>query len=390
MTIRHVFIEPVDVLYLRGNRLFADAGHGEAVMPPWPSLFAGALRSRILADARVDFDAFRRGEVADDRVRACVGRSPAEPGEFRIVSACLARNAGEQAGLFTPAASDLDVVKQKAGPLVANSLHPVDLRGFGIAGSGGLPRQAVLRSSAPAKSEEGIWLDARGMAAYLRGGSVAADSLVKADSLWKRDPRLGIGLDGARRTAAQGLLYTSDTVALGQHIGFLVGVAGAGELLPTSGLLRLGGDGRGAAVTEWSGAELPRFALPTGAQRFRMILSTPGWFGEGGWLPPGVVRNEEEHWFDHQGFRARLVAAAVPRAETVSGWDLAEGKPKAAVRVVPPGSVYWFDRAEGSPGFLEELTTTGLWPLLGNDIEARRRRAEGYNNVWIGAWPNGR
>ena len=30
-----LFIEPLDVLILRGNKLFADAGsHGEALMPP--------------------------------------------------------------------------------------------------------------------------------------------------------------------------------------------------------------------------------------------------------------------------------------------------------------------------------------------------------------------
>ena len=46
-----IFLEPLDVLYLRGNKLFADAGaHGEALMPPWPSLAAGAIRSRLMAE----------------------------------------------------------------------------------------------------------------------------------------------------------------------------------------------------------------------------------------------------------------------------------------------------------------------------------------------------
>ena len=37
-----LFLEPHDVLYLRGNKLFGDAGaHGEALMPPWPSMAAG-------------------------------------------------------------------------------------------------------------------------------------------------------------------------------------------------------------------------------------------------------------------------------------------------------------------------------------------------------------
>ena len=49
------FIEPLDVLFLRGNQLFGEPGsYGEALMPPWPSVAAGALRTRILADDGFD------------------------------------------------------------------------------------------------------------------------------------------------------------------------------------------------------------------------------------------------------------------------------------------------------------------------------------------------
>ena len=45
----YYFVQPLDVLMIRGNKSFGDAGqHGEAVMPPWPSLFAGAFRSALL------------------------------------------------------------------------------------------------------------------------------------------------------------------------------------------------------------------------------------------------------------------------------------------------------------------------------------------------------
>ncbi|MDY6813388.1 MAG: type III-B CRISPR module-associated Cmr3 family protein, partial [Pseudomonadota bacterium] len=54
-----VFIEPLDVLFLRGNKLFGDPGsYGEALIPPWPSIAAGALRSRMLADDGTDLTAF--------------------------------------------------------------------------------------------------------------------------------------------------------------------------------------------------------------------------------------------------------------------------------------------------------------------------------------------
>ena len=51
MTTRYYFIEPLDVLMIRGNKSFGGAGqHGEAIMPPWPSLFAGAFRSALLGE----------------------------------------------------------------------------------------------------------------------------------------------------------------------------------------------------------------------------------------------------------------------------------------------------------------------------------------------------
>ena len=41
--------------------------------------------------------------------------------------------------------------------------------------------------------------------------------------------------------------------------------------------------------------------------------------------------------------RVRVVAAAVPRAQIVSGWDFAAGGPKASRRMAAAGSVYWVE-----------------------------------------------
>ena len=38
-SLSHRFIEPLDVLFLRGNKLFGDPGsHGESLVPPWPAI----------------------------------------------------------------------------------------------------------------------------------------------------------------------------------------------------------------------------------------------------------------------------------------------------------------------------------------------------------------
>jgi len=82
------FIEPLDVLYLRGNKLFGDAGsYGEALIPPWPSLAAGAFRSRMLADHGTDLTAFAQARdrlpELSDALHACLG-TPQKPGNFRV------------------------------------------------------------------------------------------------------------------------------------------------------------------------------------------------------------------------------------------------------------------------------------------------------------------
>jgi CRISPR-associated protein Cmr3 len=100
---------------------------------------------------------------------------------------------------------------------------------------------------------------------------------------------------------------------------------------------------------------------------------------------PGFVEKKSSLVWHSSNFTARLVAAAINRAEVVSGWDIARHSPKPAQRMAPTGSVYWFDSLEGDLDGLEEFVKNGLWPLIENQDAARR--AEGFNNVLVAAWP---
>jgi CRISPR-associated protein Cmr3 len=83
------------------------------------------------------------------------------------------------------------------------------------------------------------------------------------------------------------------------------------------------------------------------------------------------------------GLRARLTCAAVPHAEVLSGWDLAQRQPKPAERAAPTGSVYWLEDLDTTPEALGKLADLGLW--LGNGNNAIRR-AEGFNRFTFAAW----
>ncbi len=370
----HLFIKPLDILVLRGNKLFADAGsHGEALMPPWPSVAAGAIRSRMLADQKVNLLDFASGKARLSAELAASLGSLAAPGDFRVSHSGLARkhDDGSIEALFPLPA---DVVVDEQGD--ATRLQPTQLDSS-LASSYPLPLNPVLAQNASFKPKSGLWLTAEGFSRWQAGQVFDATHWIESAALWRTDSRLGIALEPGRNTAAEGQLYTSEAVALQPSIGFLVSVAGADGLLPQSGLLRFGGDGHAAAITPCSAAlAAPDLEYLAKAGRFRLLLVSPGIFPDG-WTLPGT--DPAGRWHFGQS-SARLSSAAVPRLETLSGWDLALRRPKPAVRAAPTGSVYWLDDFQGNPGDLAALLQNGL-PLTDP-----ARRAEGFNAIQLAVW----
>lgn len=346
----NLFIEPLDVLYLRGNKLFGDPGaHGEALMPPWPSLAAGAIRSRLMME----------------------GETPDSLAGFRLTQFALSRRLSSPADTDAPSVEILwplpaDVMVTDENLSNAAYLRPVALPS-GIVTSHPLPQLPALRAAKPGKPVAGLWLNGEGIAAWLAGRTLGACHLVRASALWRTDPRLGIALDADRRSAAKGKIYTTECIALQADVGFAAAYAGARKL-PEKALVRLGGDGRGGRCHD-AAASLPEpdWSRIEREGRFRLLLTTPGILADG-WRPPGVP--------------ATLVAATVRRPETASGWDLLTGRPKPAQRVAPAGSVYWFDRLADIAA-LKALQQNGL------ETDDAVRQAEGFNRCHIAPWAEG-
>lgn len=380
ISVNYCFLEPLDVLLLRGNKLFGDPGSfGESLMPPWPSVAAGALRSRLLADDAVDIGDFVTGKVTHPSLG-----TPSNPGAFTVTEFHLARRYedGRVERLYVPPV-DLVIRGDDAGEPVA--IHPLKPTKISDALLSSMPFALlpVLAEHKRSKPLSGYWLTEEGWKKYLAGMVPEVSDLVSAFKLWSIDQRIGVGLDAATRRAAEGRLFSVQAVALKKRvypndsrcdIGFLVGAAGA--KLPKSGALRLGGDGRSAIIhaVDVSGLE-PNFESIIKNGRCKMVLTTPGIF-QNGWLPTGITQRGGEYAFDLHGVEARLICAAVPRAEVISGWNLAEERPKTALRAAPAGSVYWLEDLVASPESLKALVSKGLWSVK---CEDPIRRAEGYN-----------
>jgi len=385
MSVEYRFLEPLDVLFLRGNKLFGDPGsHGEALIPPWPSVAAGAIRSRMLAEDRIDGQPIDLAAFAKSEVEHPTLGTPAVPGSFRVTAFQLARRLADgRVEALYPMPADLVVSESANGAASICALTPTPLpAGEGLQSSAPLPLLPVLAESERSKPAAGYWLTQAGWAKYLAGVSPQSNDLVKSSALWQIDPRVGVGLDSDTRRAADGRLFTVQAVAMQSGIGFLAAVSGA--MPPAAGSVRLGGDGRAAAIQR-ADPTLPvaDSAALAQARRCRLVLSTPGIFPLG-WLPTGFSQQADGSYrLDLHGVSARLVCAAVPRAEVVSGWDLARKEPKPAQRAAPTGSVYWLDDMEATPESLRKLAEQGLW---GDACEDSVRRAEGFNRLWLAAW----
>jgi CRISPR-associated protein Cmr3 len=384
-----LFIEPLDVLFLRGNKLFGDPGSfGESLIPPWPSVAAGAIRSALHVHKGVDLEAFASGQVSDPELG-----TPQQPGSFRVVNFRLARRFADGRVDFLCALPTDLVIRQDGNALECVRLQPTALPA-GIQSSAVTKLHAVLPEQKRSKPESGYWLTHEGWLAYLEGNELNVNShLVRTSDLWGLDARVGVGLDPAKRSAAEGKLFTVQAVALRKRhhgngsdydVGFLAEVEGV--TISQELMLRFGGDGRAAraSLVSSSPSEPGLTEQIVRARRCRLILTSPGIF-PGGWLPTGAAQNDTgEIRFELHGVRARLVCAAVPRVEVISGWNLAARQPKPAQRVAPTGSVYWLDQLEATAQQLHDLVVQGLWTDPPADPS---RRTEGFNRFTWGLWP---
>ncbi len=393
---QYYFVEPLDILMIHGNKSFGQAGqHGEVVMPPWPSLFAGAFRSALLGEdgdklaqfVAVASDRKLKEQDKQARIRPLLGEAlfaslgtPDSPGAFRLTWLSLATSRSGDGGIdpAIPLPADLAAFDDPdVAPLV--SLHPASLP-TGSSASAELPLTPLLPIAKQIKPEPGRWLNGLGLSQHLAAQSPG--STITTGELYKRETRLGIALNANSRTAENGALYTTEAVSFCPGAGFLVGLEGCQGLLPENGLLRLGGDGKAARYSRVDSFTPPTPPAIKPEGTFRLILASPGIFS-GGWLPERVTNQSDGSYrLNGDGFSARLVSAAVGRHDVVSGWDLVHWQPKTAQRVAPAGSVYWFDRFQGDPGKLAAWVAGGLW----GENPDLQRRAEGYNLAWLAAW----
>lgn len=186
------------------------------------------------------------------------------------------------------------------------------------------------------------------------------------------------GLDLNRKCSAEPVRIALRVQSAGDYVEQLTGLD---CLHPLGGERRLVHWKAGTEAKGWTRPESIRTALNT-AKCVRMVLATPAIF-ECGWKP-GWLRETSsglEGVPPGTKVKLRLVDAIVERWQPLSGWSLEDGRvgPKPIRRMVPAGSVYFFEVAEGDASALADC-----W--LQSVCDSDQDRLDGFGLALWGVW----
>ena len=369
-----LWLEADDVWLFRDARPFAagDNHRAESRFPPHPTTIQGAIRTRLLLDSSTRVADYQR--VRPPALVERIGLPNGAP-PFTLRGPLLARRREGKVETLHPIPADL--AKEKGGQRY-HYLKPIVDRSL----AANWPTDELRGLYAPTTERlEGVegWLTPTQWQRYLRHDPSLLDEFADPGTaplrpchLFVREPRVGIALESKARRPQEGMLFEVEYIRPRAEVGLLVEVephtAVVREALEASfgvpggrGWLTLGGERR---LARWEVLEAEQPPVPASASRFRVVLLTPAFF-DGGWQPTGGW----DQFFG--GSSVHLCAAAVGRPESISGWDVAAGVPRAAQPAVPAGSVYFFEG--DAPVSLQKPFT-------------QQRAGLGYGLCEIGVW----
>lgn len=347
--------QPRDTLVIRDGRPMADgAGVAVSLDQPWPTTIAGLCRTRIGLQQGGGVFKLSRGEAL-----AIEARGPW----------WVTLNArGEEQELWVPAPADAVWHRTSQGAADLTRTRLV-LAGADPAMDSNLPAglQFVL-PAAELPEGKGVAGPALWKWSAMRNWLVApaSQSAIQPESVGMGRPlheaRIHVGIDAQTQTADDGKLFEIDHVRPQVDFGgravdlALAFICDHPDLRP--GVVPLGGERRLSSLRQGKIAA-PTLDFRPDGRLLRVVLLTPGLFGKGyrpdvGGLGDGV----------------RVVAAAVGRPMTVSGWDFERKAPKAARWAAPAGSVYWLEFPDEAAA--HKWAQANWWRPISDDEQDRR------------------
>jgi CRISPR-associated protein Cmr3 len=387
--IRNITINPRDPLIARDGRPFGARRGNRMRSLDWlyPSVLAGSLRTLLGKQVGGNFDAATIEAL----------KHVALAGPLPLVYQAL----------FFPRPLDCVVREDKNGSRKSISVRPAEL----VNGEGCELPAGLLPVLLPDKEDDfkpakqpSFWNCAK-MAEWLRNSSgtgfpeipitgSASNGFLDAPpkdfrTHVKMDPGTGAGMKEDALFMTTGLdfsrKYNSTPVQLAARVESNGNFDG--KLAQLDALHPLGGERRlvhwgisNGASNLWSCPQSIKGALDS-ARRVRMVLATPAIFS-GGWKPTWLGDGDDGLCGRPPGsdVTLRLVGAVINRWQPVSGWSLEPPiGPKPIRRLVPAGSVYFFEVASGKA---RTLADRWLRSVCDDDQDCR----DGFGLVLWGVW----
>ncbi|HWP34530.1 MAG TPA: type III-B CRISPR module-associated Cmr3 family protein [Thermodesulfobacteriota bacterium] len=394
-----VFLEPVDAWSFRDGKPFevGEAFEARSLFPPYPRTVLGCLRTAVLRRWCPEPERYA-GRVRAGACSACgtgpclalphVGPPDGGP-PFEIGPPLLARREGRRVQVYYPVPRDLVRLDSGIGcgpggdPAAGRVglLAPLDLPPGAAHCLDGLRPVGIV---GPDRVEEieTRFVSQRALEAYLSGVCPEEKALADRPPTSFREPRIGIGIDAATRSARRGYLYLRDVMRLEERAGLLVATNQDLEL--DGAVARLGGDGR---MTRVVAVDFPGWpSRPEVGVRFKVYLSAPTWFGRpgngaGSWCPGWLDDGRHEGTPPGCSARVRLIGAAIGPLVPAGGWDLSRQQPRDIQWLVPAGAVYFFEAADGEQARLAAEALHGR--ALCDDAAMARA---GFGLAFVGRW----
>lgn len=369
-------LTPMAPLVLRTGKPFGDTGGGDSFMFPLPSTVAGALRAAHADEEKLDF-ATNKEAILGLASHSALPASIDAQNQIKILFPCPA-----DARYIRPA---MELMVRRLKPVAMMEDEGCDLWP-------GL-RPVFLEGEEKAKPAAGpSWWSSSTMLTWLLGDDPDSENLGPEQT--PVDTRTHVALNPDTLAAKFGHLFQSsgpdfearrclpDTALSSRgwsHERYGLLARFEHQLKPT--MVRLGGEGRMASVASCDG--WPRLPAPLKSaleqtNTIRLALATPALFS-GGWKPGWIGADLTGSPPGFPELVLCLKAAAVTRWQALSGWDMVAKQPKAVRRLVPAGSVYWFEVVQAPAEGWEKI-----WLAPISDSEQDRR--DGFGLALPGIW----
>lgn len=359
----------LDTWFFRESRPMESIEEAElqSTFPPSIRTVAGAIRYLVGEQHNVAWSDWYKAD-SYPKVKKLIGDAASYGGTLRFSGPWLVRVLanGERERLY-PAPAHLVAVRDEQGVmspvrLLVGSPHRCDL-GDAVR-MAEVPKPiaiAMAEQKKKLKSLDNFWVSAKTLRVILSGGNCDASDLIGSESLFDEEARLGISRNNLTRSVEPGMLYQTRHVRPRQQVKLEVDVTGLSSSdHPAEGVVRLGGEGRGAVYTVTESlncaAELKGVTDVTEARGMMLMLLTPSQQPEkidNQYSPlPGFKQCETVQGTVWKGslndIDLTLHCAIQAKELREGGWDLANNRPREVQSLVPSGSVYYMTVDDGN------------------------------------------